>query len=786
MGRKKKLDQGKSMYLGRTASRARLREAQTARNNRAEIAKALSTGEVTRRELIKWGIFTAAGTLALTNGLSPYAHSQILPSIPTGTPPSPLYGAKPFTQPMPRLAEQKPHDLTPIVQGTEVMLEWKGLPREAYAKRTSWHTEFSNDPTDPRYRNPLTGRGPMEGRPPGEYFAHQRWIEYLPKKGYVMSLASPASDVSLHPLMQPQAPNKIWSFGPGRLTGGTLPPPLIKMRYGEPVIFRHYNNAAQRYEDNGGFGSISQTTHNHNGHNASTSDGASNAHFYPGQFYDYHWSTTLARADRINTLAGNPLASGPDDDTGLIHVPGDYRELQSSLWFHDHRFFYTAENVYKGHIGGLNYYSGKDRGNEELEDGVNLRLPSGRMLPWGNTDFDVNLMFSDAATDQDGQLFFDIFDTDGFLGDLPLVNFAYRPFFEVLPRKYRFRMLCASMARWYKFALVTQQGRVVPMQIIATDGNLLPVPVSVNRIDTMSSGERFDVVIDFSRFRTGDRLRLVNLMEFEDGRGPKDVLKLADALQQKSLDPAVGATLEFRVVSTMASVDMPGYVYDITREQDRDRSQVPARLTEQIPVVAPVRERIIEFKRGASDPTDNEFNACFPSCPEGRENPWGMRINGEETHSLNANRVAMVIPRPGEVEHWILVNGGGGWDHPAHLHFEEGITISRTGFALGASERLARKDVWWLGEGGSVKIQVQFGEYGGAYVTHCHNTVHEDAAMLVRYDVLTDPNNPRSSQTHVQIIPTPNPTPDGVTYVMPEILPEGNPFHRSFDPFPRS
>jgi hypothetical protein len=37
----------------------------------------------------------------------------------------------------------------------------------------------------------------------------------------------------------------------------------------------------------------------------------------------------------------------------------------------------------------------------------------------------------------------------------------------------------------------------------------------------------------------------------------------------------------------------------------------------------------------------------------------------------------------------------------------------------------------------------------------------------------------------VQIIPTPNPTPDGVTYVKPEILPEGNPFSAQFNPFPK-
>ena len=56
-------------YLTEKASRRRQREAQQARNNRAEIVKALSHGQITRRDLYKWGIFTATGMLALKNGL---------------------------------------------------------------------------------------------------------------------------------------------------------------------------------------------------------------------------------------------------------------------------------------------------------------------------------------------------------------------------------------------------------------------------------------------------------------------------------------------------------------------------------------------------------------------------------------------------------------------------------------------------------------------------------------------------------------------------------------------
>src|SRR5947209_19653054 len=93
-------------YLPRNASRARLREAENARQNRAEIVKALSHGQVSRRELFKWGLFTAAGLLAPIGGLNPFvpaAHASgggVGDTIPTGTPPSPLFGVQLFSQPM--------------------------------------------------------------------------------------------------------------------------------------------------------------------------------------------------------------------------------------------------------------------------------------------------------------------------------------------------------------------------------------------------------------------------------------------------------------------------------------------------------------------------------------------------------------------------------------------------------------------------------------------------------------------------------------------------------------
>jgi len=79
----------------------------------------------------------------------------------------------------------------------------------------------------------------------------------------------------------------------------------------------------------------------------------------------------------MNTAATDRMASTPDGSGGLINVPGDWHETMSTHWFHDHMFAFTSQNVYKGNAAMFNIYSGLDRGNEDIDDGVNLRLPSG-------------------------------------------------------------------------------------------------------------------------------------------------------------------------------------------------------------------------------------------------------------------------------------------------------------------------------------------------------------------------------------------------------------------------
>src|SRR5262245_27531599 len=284
------------MYISTKASPARQREAQNARNNRAEIVKALSHGQITRRDLYKWGIFTTTGFLAWKNGLNPCVRSAFA-DVPTGTPRSPLFGAQKFTQPMPRLALQTPVPMTRDPATDNAL--FPAALGERPAKRLSYHTDFSANPTDSQFINPITGRGPIEGRPPGEVFAHQRWDEFFPQVGYIQSLGPIAPNTRFHPNFPAQAPNSVWTYGTGRFQQGQLPPFLIKTRYGQPVTHRIYNNLPVDRTNNNGFGRNESQLHFHNAHNGAESDGAANTHHFPGTFYDYRWSTTLARRDKI-------------------------------------------------------------------------------------------------------------------------------------------------------------------------------------------------------------------------------------------------------------------------------------------------------------------------------------------------------------------------------------------------------------------------------------------------------------------------------------------------------
>jgi len=327
------------------------------------------------------------------------------------------------------------------------------------------------------------------------------------------------------------------------------------------------------------------------------------------------------------------------------------------------------------------------------------------------------------------------------------------------------------MSRFIQLQIADSSGNAVPFLQICNDGNLFVNPIPLTSLDQQGTAERYDIIVDFSRFRIGDVAYLVNTLLQTDGRKPDSQQRLADILKNGPggvgfpNDPATGAIMQFRIVSQVQSVDDPTVTL---RATDPDPSQVPTVLTEQIPIVTPVRTRVVQWGRIGTGDSIQPNGQCIPDCGEQNGFPWTVVVDGGQAHSMNANRVSLEYQKPGTIEHWTYVNAGGGWDHPIHLHFEEGITMNRGNQAIPATELNVRKDVWRLRPAGQVSFQIQFGEYGGSYVNHCHNTVHEDFALLMRIQLL----NGFAGTPQALVTRTPNPSPDGVTYTTPEILPE--------------
>lgn len=709
---------------------------------------------------------------------------------------------------------------------------------------------------------------PAEGRPPGKGWAHQRWNEFYPQVffntvqagarvnggardgrqlhtysegefgpgGLYHRVYDPDGNHSnsneivgttdgiaprFHPDMPVQNHKTVWTFD------GTFPPKLAMARYGEAILMRHYNALPIDPAANRGFGLHTISTHEHNGHNPAESDGYTNAFFFPGQFYDYRWPMQLAGHDTINTTADDPRAAYPCesgetlfvhdesegvktcDSNGRIQIRGDWRETMSTHWFHDHMLDFTAQNVYKGNAVMFNYYSALDRGNEAHDDGVNLRLPSGSALPWGNRDYDVNLFIADKAWDANGQLWFNIFNTDGFIGDRLLTNMLYKPYLEVRARRYRFRILNGSVSRYFQFALVKQvQGsggqyagpsgsgvsyNRVGFHMVANDGNIMEHAVPFDGtmdldgdsnatehkgiLPTQGIAERYDIVVDFASqgIQPGDKLYFVNLLEHKDGQTAGGSISLSSVLSgsyaaagysggDPQHDPVVGRFLEFRVVA-YSGTDLSMDPHDYEPGEDK---MIPLAIDRNDPQLQTARHRTFRFRDGSSD-----------------EAPWVIRTDGGERVGMDPRRLS-AAPRLatgptaggfdgtgangddelGTMEIWLL-EGNDNWSHPIHVHFEEGVILSRDGQAPPEWEMWARKDVYRLGpredDGETVEFAIRFREFAGTFMEHCHNTQHEDHAMLLRWDI--------EQPGQIKLMPAPIPTWDGVEYVDSAALP---------------
>ena len=417
----------------------------------------------------------------------------------------------------------------------------------------------------------------------------------------------------------------------------SFPGPTIKVRQNEPVTVRQINALPPTHPL---FGyPFTTSTHLHGSPSLPQFDGYANDTTPPGFFKDYEY---------------------------------DNQEDARTLWYHDHAVHHTANNVFTGLAAQYHLLTAQDPG---------LGIPS-------DDDFDLPLIIGDTAFRSDGQLLFDDRSTAGVMGDVILVNGIPWPAMPVQPRRYRFRILNASVARSY---LLQFSDTGVPMTVFATDGGLLPAPARVPQLK-IGMAERYEVIVDFTASR-GRRVELLNL------RLPN--------------------TVDFDNTGKVMAFDVQDPP-EVDRRTDHD---VPASLPEAA---------VMKLTPG---PTTPVRRLRF----ERQNGQW--TINGHTWEQVIESDFTDVIADPAlnSVEVWELQNDSGGWFHPIHVHLVDFKILSRNGQPPAPYER-GPKDVVYLGEGQTIRLITRFGPKTGRYMMHCHNTSHEDHDMMFQYRVTGGPD----------------------------------------------
>ena len=607
----------------------------------------------------------------------------------------------------------------------------------------------------PLYRMPVKQPIPQLSPPP-DPLAHQLYDQYQPKKLY--EIYEQEFRWAYHP--DPPYSNGSWSWG----FDGATPGPTYDAHYGEPILVRRYNNLPTVGVSKVSFALPSTTTHLHNGHTASESDGNPQDWIDSGEFWDHHYCNF-------------PSNHKPD-------------ERLNTLWYHDHRMDFTAANVYAGLSGFYRLFDEQDTGDENLDTPSNWHLPSG--------EFDVPMMLHDVLFAPDGQVIFDPFNTDGILGDKYTVNRKIQPFLAVKRRKYRFRFVNGGPSRFYQLYLKNSAGNTVPFRVITGDGNFLTQPLWTESI-YLSVAQRVDIIVDFSNLGDGEHLYLWNSLLQTNGRGPS------------------GRTIEqFNQNDSVMRFDVKGSPVP-------DPSQVPNvfRNLPKVDLTKVRRRRIFDFDYNGGLWTVNgqvfDPNRIDAKIEQGTAEIWTLRNQGKNwSHPVHSHFTEFILlqvngvplqpvpdicykldsPSPAALaaagcilkgaeagnEHGDVIESG---HQDNHRQFAVRATTSTMNDASNPAKTFMggrRRDVATLNENDELVVYMEWHDFLGKHVMHCHNVVHEDHAMMIRWDIVEpgmgDParlgrDNARERATSLENRPHIEPRPNTGTAIEDQNSPPG-------------
>jgi spore coat protein A len=444
-------------------------------------------------------------------------------------------------------------------------------------------------------------------------------------------------------------PTRMWSYGPTPLA------PIVEARSGHPLHIEWVNNLPTR-------------------------------HFLPIDHSLHGCGHDVPDVRAITHVHGARVPSKDDGYPEDWFVPGKSRvctyPLQqdaATLWYHDHAMGLNRLNTYAGLFGMFLI-------RDTVED--SLHLPTGK--------YEVPLILYDRDFTADGQLYYP---TSGdpehpwvseFAGDAILINGKIRPFLEVEPRLYRFRLLNTANSRFFSLSLIHPDGAEQPVTQIGSDQGLLSAPADTKHLN-LAPAERADVLIDFSQ-SAGQNLHLRN--------GGLDILQFRVARQTAA--PASAASIP----PTLRTI-------------------------ERTPEASATTTRTI---------TLNEYKDKIG-------NSMLMLINRKQWHEPVTER-----PKLNTTEIWEFVNQTEDI-HPMHLHLVRFQLLDRRRFepfeylmykrlrytaeAVPPSPSEAGwKDTIQCPPKTITRVIVRFEGYAGKYLYHCHVLEHESNDMMRPFEVI--------------------------------------------------
>lgn len=476
-------------------------------------------------------------------------------------------------------------------------------------------------------------------------------------------------------------------------------------------------------------GPVPIVTHLHGGRNTEESDGYTEAWYLPnalnlpagyaavGSFYE-------GFKGKFEDRFGDPWGRGD----AVFQYANE--ERASTFWFHDHALGVTRLNVYAG-LAGFYLLRG---GPADLPAGV-LPGPAPRPSdPPGRKYHEIPLVIQDRSFHLDGSLFypagraaFDKFRgpyipgsdispiwNPEFFGNMMVTNGRTWPFFQVEPRRYRFRFLNGCNSRYLILKIVTHPlarrpaHAALPFWQIGSEGGFLPTPVQRDQL-LIAPAERADVIVDFASAPVGAELYLINEGPDRAFRGGKSGTDFASA------DPATTGQVMKLAVGALTTPDT---------------TVPPSQLS--LPSFEPLGEASRVRRLSLSEQTS-------ASLPHG--GPRQMLLG-----TLDRNGAAVPLrwddpvtenPTVGATEIWEIHNLTTD-AHPIHIHEVQFQILNRqqAGHAVRPAEPWERgfKDTAVAYPGVVTRLKATF-DRAGRYVWHCHMLEHEDNEMMRPYTV---------------------------------------------------